>query len=56
MSDYLYEDFVDETKKLLKTIGQSPAIDSPYDDKILVEAFNQDDVSNSIITHLKVNQ
>lgn len=54
MADYLYEDFVDETKNLLKTISQSPAIDSPYDDKILVEAFNKDDISNSIITHLKL--
>ncbi|KAK6522095.1 hypothetical protein TWF281_002662 [Arthrobotrys megalospora] len=54
MSEYLYEDFVDETKVLLKTISQSPAIDNPYDDKIIVEAFNKDDVSNAIITHLKL--
>ncbi|KAK6341926.1 hypothetical protein TWF730_001410 [Orbilia blumenaviensis] len=54
MSDYLYEDFVEETINLLKVIGESPAIDNPYDDKFLVEAFNKDDTSNAIITHLKL--
>ncbi|KAK6496356.1 hypothetical protein TWF481_002381 [Arthrobotrys musiformis] len=54
MADYLYEDFVDETKNLLRTIGQSPAIDNPYDDKPILEAFNNADTSNSIITHLKL--
>ncbi|KAK6502286.1 hypothetical protein TWF506_002869 [Arthrobotrys conoides] len=54
MADYLYEDFVAETLKLLKAIGESPVIDNPYDDAVLVEAFNEDDISNSIITHLKL--
>ncbi|EPS36771.1 hypothetical protein H072_9639 [Dactylellina haptotyla CBS 200.50] len=54
MSEYLYEDFVEETIELLKTISQSPAIDNPYDDTPVVEAFNRDDASNAIITHLKL--
>ncbi|KAF3915716.1 hypothetical protein AA313_de0200799 [Arthrobotrys entomopaga] len=54
MSEYLYEDFVEETMELLKTISQSPAIDNPYDDKTIVEVFNRDDASNAIITHLKL--
>ncbi|KAF3314998.1 hypothetical protein TWF173_004214 [Orbilia oligospora] len=54
MADYLYEDFVIETKNLLKTIGKSPVVDDPYNDKVLVKAFNEDEISNSIITHLKL--
>ncbi|KAK6330918.1 hypothetical protein TWF718_003114 [Orbilia javanica] len=54
MSEYLYEDFVDETKRVLKAISKSPTIDNPYDDKLLVEEFNNADASNAIITHLKL--
>ena len=54
MAEYLYEDFVDETMQLFNTISQKPAVDSPYDDSPLLEAFNADDKSNAIITHFKV--
>ncbi|KAF3941312.1 hypothetical protein ABW19_dt0202253 [Dactylella cylindrospora] len=54
MSEYLYEDFVEETLKVFSDISQSPAIDAPYDDSPLLAAFNDDDRSNAIITHLKL--
>ncbi|KAF3930180.1 hypothetical protein ABW20_dc0100832 [Dactylellina cionopaga] len=54
MSEYVYEDFVEETMDLLNVIGKAPVVDNPYDDTTLIEAFNQDDKSNAIITHLKL--
>ncbi|KAK6353403.1 hypothetical protein TWF696_005369 [Orbilia brochopaga] len=54
MSEYLYEDFVDETMQLLSSIQESPVIDNPYDDKHLLATFNAEDKSNGIVTHLRL--
>ncbi|KAF3912727.1 hypothetical protein ABW21_db0209362 [Orbilia brochopaga] len=54
MSEYLYEDFVEETMQLFSALQQSPVIDNPYDDQLLLATFNDEAMSNGIITHLRL--
>ncbi|KAJ6264128.1 Ubiquitin thioesterase [Drechslerella dactyloides] len=54
MSEYLYEDFVDETIQLLTIIQEASVLDNPYDDKPLLATFNTEDKSNGIVTHLRL--
>ena len=49
---YLYEDFADETFDLMRRLMQT--LQTGNGDEILLEAFNDDMLQNSIITHLRV--
>lgn len=54
LEPYIYEDFADATFSLFGQISASPVIDHPYDVSAVVNAFNNPDISNAIITHFKV--
>jgi ubiquitin thioesterase protein OTUB1 len=54
MEPYIFEDFVDATITLFNRISASPVIDRPYDVSPVVDAFNDTELSNAIITHFKV--
>lgn len=54
LESYIYEDFADATFSLFGQISASPVIDHPYDVSEVVNAFNNPDTSNAIITHFKV--
>lgn len=55
LESYIYEDFAEATSSLFMQISGSPAIDRPYDISPVVNAFNNPDISNAIITHFKVS-
>lgn len=54
LESYIYEDFAEATFSLFGQISASPVIDNPYDVSEVVNAFNDPDISNAIITHFKV--
>lgn len=53
MEPYIFEDFVDATITLFNRISASPVIDRPYDVSPVMDAFNDTELSNAIITHFK---
>ena len=50
--EHLYEDFVDETINLLRYLAAS--VPAAPEDSVLVDKFNDPDVSNAIITHFRL--
>lgn len=54
LESYIYEDFAEATFSLFGQISSSPTIDHPYDVSEVLNAFNNQDISNAIITHFKV--
>ncbi|KAI9660849.1 MAG: hypothetical protein M1829_006459 [Trizodia sp. TS-e1964] len=51
LSDYLYEDFVDATLRLLRATAVAVAMQ--HSDSLLLQAFNDPEVSSSIIAHFR---
>ncbi|KAI9842979.1 MAG: hypothetical protein M1837_006716 [Sclerophora amabilis] len=50
--EHLYEDFVEETITLLRTLAES--VSASADDTNLLEKFNDSEISNAIITHFRL--
>ncbi|CUS07556.1 unnamed protein product [Tuber aestivum] len=53
LQPFIYEDFAEVTFELLGAIDSSPAIDTPCDVSMIADRFNNQDVSDAIITHFK---
>lgn len=51
-SAFLFEDMADETFELLRKLAS--CLHQSNADAILLEAFNDEELQNSVITHLKV--
>ena len=48
---YMYEDWVEETLKLLEETASTPRKDIP---KLLLDAFNDLEIANAITQHFRV--